>query len=304
MSDSDNFTDDVDAEDEFSDEQHADESSEDSYSNSFGPDDRHSDPNDFGRRPRSSGGMGGCGKVAIGCGGLVLVLLIAAGIGGWWIANNLQNVGGAVGAMLLKAGVGELKLPDAQEQRIFDRIDQLALQIQNGEISEKEGEALIRNIFQGPLFPAAMAQIVERAYLDASGLDDEEKAAARLTIRRFTHGAVREMIPEDAMNSVLDFISTRNANNERQFKDKLTDEELRAFLEAAKAAADDASVPDDVPAINFADEFDKAVDAALEKPVAGDAEETDAMDGSEATDEEQKADEIEPANEVAESAST
>ena len=54
-----------------------------------------------------------------------------------------------------------------------------------------------------------------------------------------------------------------NAQGQREFKQKLTDDEVRAFVDAAKQAADDAGVAEEVPEINFADEFDKAIDEAL-----------------------------------------
>ena len=94
---------------------------------------------------------------------------------------------------------------------------------------------------------------------------EQEKDAARIATRRFTHGTIRQIISEQQANSVLDTISSVNGEGERTFRHPITDEELRAFVAAAKQAADDAGVPEDVPEVNFADEFDKAIDDALGK---------------------------------------
>ena len=110
---------------------------------------------------------------------------------------------------------------------------------------------------------AGLALVVEQAYLEQSGFDEEEKAAARATIHRFSHGTINRLISEDQVNSVLDAISIENAGGGRQFQHPVTDEQLREFIAAAKQACDDANVPEEVPDVNFADEFDKAIDEAL-----------------------------------------
>lgn len=72
------------------------------------------------------------------------------------------------------------------------------------------------------------------------------------------------MIPQQELDTVLDTISEKKNNrDEREFKHPISDEELREFITKAKQAADDANVPEEVPEVNFADEFDKAIDEAL-----------------------------------------
>lgn len=48
-----------------------------------------------------------------------------------------------------------------------------------------------------------------------------------------------------------------------ELKKTLTDEELRSFVEDAKKVLEDAGVPDDVPAVDFAAEAKKIVDNVL-----------------------------------------
>jgi hypothetical protein len=58
-------------------------------------------------------------------------------------------------------------------------------------------------------------------------------------------------------------VSEPNQNGQTRLKKVLTNEELKAFLDAAKKKADDANVADEAFTINFADEVDKAIDKAL-----------------------------------------
>jgi len=211
--------------------------------------------------------MSGCAKVAIGCGVIVLLLAIAGGIVGLWVANNARELGADLAGTLMKEGLKELQLPDDQRKRIFDRIDEVSQRFKDGEITIKEVGVIFKNIAKSPLMPAGMALVVDRVYLRDSGLDDDEQATARVAIQRFTHGTINESIPEAEVDKVLDTISTKNAQGNRQFRQPLSDAELRTFVKAAADAADKAEVPAEVPEVNFADEFDKAIDEALGLPI-------------------------------------
>lgn len=55
----------------------------------------------------------------------------------------------------------------------------------------------------------------------------------------------------------------RQPDGSEQLKERLTDAELKAFLEKAKEKADAANVPDEPFEVNIADELEKAIDKAL-----------------------------------------
>jgi hypothetical protein len=209
--------------------------------------------------------MSGCSKVAIGCGSVAVFGILVAGIAVWWISATAREFGADLAMGAMKNGLRELKLPGDQEQRIFARIDEVTQEFKDEKITLEQVLLIFKEIAEGPLMPAGMSLVVERAYLDESGFEEQEKDAARIATRRFTHGTIRQMIPEQQGNSVLDTISSVNGEGERSFRHPITDEELRAFVAAAKQAADDADVPEDVPEVNFADEFDKAIDDVLGK---------------------------------------
>lgn len=219
---------------------------------------------DFGeqRAPRKEG-LSGCAIAAIGCSVVLVLVLVLGGLVAFWSFQNARQLGADFAAAALKEGLKELDLPADQQTRINARIDDVAQQFKDEKLTVDEVVHIFEKIGQGPLMPAGLALVVKRVYIRDSGLSDEEKDAAEISIHRFVRGVIDESIPEAEREAVLDRISTMDPQGNRQFKETLTDDEVRAFVDAAKQAADDAGVAEDVPEINFADEFDKAVDEAL-----------------------------------------
>ena len=208
--------------------------------------------------------MSGFQKVAIGCFILTIILCLTCGLGIWWITANLRTVGTRMTRAMLKLGIQEMKLPDDQQSRIFDRIDNVSQQFQEEKISFEQLERIFQKLAESPLFPAGSALLAERVYLDQSGLGDDEKEAGKLAIRRFTRGSLEQSISEQRNGEVLDIISTWNPETKnREFLENLSDQQLRHFIAEAKRAADEADVVENIPEINFADEFDRAIDQAL-----------------------------------------
>jgi hypothetical protein len=208
--------------------------------------------------------MSGCQKVAIGCFILTIILCLTCGFGIWWVTANLRTVGTNMTRAMLKLGIKEMKLPDDQQSRIFDRIDNVSKQFREEKISFEKLERIFQKLGESPLFPASSALLVERVYLDQSGLGDDEKEAGKLAIRRFARGSLEQSISEQRNGEVLDIISVWNPETKnREFLEDLNDQQLRDFIAEAKRAADEAGVVENIPKINFADEFDRVIDQAL-----------------------------------------
>tara|TARA_R110002072_G_scaffold303140_1_gene495553 strand:- start:22866 stop:23711 length:846 start_codon:yes stop_codon:yes gene_type:complete len=209
-------------------------------------------------------GLSGCAIAGIGCGVIVVLGLIAAVVGGLWIAENAREFGTDIAVAAMKEGLNELEVPDDQRKRMHDRIDDIGQQFKDGKLELEQVGAIFKKLSESPILPAGVSLFVKRVYIRDSGLDEEEKTAADIAIQRFSRGVIDNSIPEAEREAVLDMISTKKPDGNREFKEKLTDDELRAFIEAVTKTADEAGVPAEVPEINFADEFDKAIDEALD----------------------------------------
>ena len=223
------------------------------------------DRDDYVQDPEtdSKPGMSGCAKAGIGCAVVLGICAIAAVIGGIWVSRNFRELGTDFAISMTTNVVKEGQLPEEQEKRIIARLNDVGAKFKRGDITGKQVEKLLKAFMEGPLMPASSAIVVKRAYIDKSGFDEAEAAAANIAVQRFVRGVVDETIPEPRREGVLDRISVRKGQNNREFKQKLTDNELRLFIEDAAAAADEAGVAEEVPEINFADEFDKVVDEAI-----------------------------------------
>lgn len=58
---------------------------------------------DYGYKPPRDG-MSGCAKLALGCGAIIFVGVIAAVIGIWWVAANARNLAADAAAAGMKGG--------------------------------------------------------------------------------------------------------------------------------------------------------------------------------------------------------
>lgn len=219
--------------------------------------------------PKKKKGLSGCAIAGIGCGVIVVLGLIAVAIGGWWVANNVREFGTDIAVTAMKEGLNELEVPDDQRKRMHARIDDIGQRFKDGEFEFEQVAAIFQKLSESPILPAGVSLFVKRVYIRDSGLDEEEKAAADIAIQRFSRGVIDNSISEAKREEVLDLISSKDMNGNRQFKQKLTDDELRNFIEAVTEAADEAGVPAEVPEINFADEFDEAIDEALGEALFG-----------------------------------
>jgi hypothetical protein len=210
-------------------------------------------------------GLSGCAIAGIGCAVIFVLGLIAVVFSGFWVANNVREIGTDFAVSAMKEGLNELEVPDDQRKRMHDRIDDVGQQFKDGKLEIEQVMAIFKKLSESPILPAGVSLFVKRVYIRDSGLDEEEKAAADIAIQRFSRGVIDRSIPDAKREAVLDMISTKDVNGNRQFQQKLTDDELRAFIKAVTETADEAGVPTEVPEINFADEFDKAIDEALDE---------------------------------------
>jgi hypothetical protein len=110
--------------------------------------------------------------------------------------------------------------------------------------------------------------VAEKKYLDPSGLPDDEKAEARITIQRFVGGAVQGKIDQNSVDMTLQHIADWQEDGGWQLRDRVTDDELRAFLAVAKAEADKENVPAEPVEFDPSDEIKRIVDKAMGQMLA------------------------------------
>lgn len=122
---------------------------------------------------------------------------------------------------------------------------------------------LFDELVQSPLPGAVIAFSIEKQYFDRSDLSDEEKDAGRTTLRRCVRGYSDGDLTEEDVDAVLGHIGTKDPDGNWEFRDDVTDEELRKFLAEATERADTAGVAETVEDVDPSDEIKRIVDSIL-----------------------------------------
>jgi len=222
------------------------------------------DPSTPDQAPANDG-LSGCACAAIGCGVVFLFMLVIGGLSIYWIATNARRVAVTAAVPTLQKAVSTLNIPEDQQQQIDKRIQQVGEQFEKGDLSLEDLGNIVKTAAQGPLAPAAATLWFTEQYISKSNLTDDEKAAAVMTTRRFGRGILNDSIPSETQDKIMDMITDTNDQGQKQIKDRLSDAELKDILKEMADAADAAGIEKSIPEINFADEFDRAIDQALGK---------------------------------------
>ncbi|TXT36919.1 MAG: hypothetical protein FD138_840, partial [Planctomycetota bacterium] len=205
-----------------------------------------------------------CRNVAMGCGcamGVLLLILTGLGV---WIFLNWKPLAADFTKQVAADAVARSSLPADDKARVLKRINQLADDFKTEKVSFEQLKQVIKKIAESPLLPLGMVMAADEKYLKPSGLSNDEKDEGRRTLQRLARGAFEKSIPQNDTQQVMKLVMEPQpgGGNER-LKERLTDDELKAFLAKAKEKADAASVPDEAFEVNIADELEKAIDQVL-----------------------------------------
>ena len=213
--------------------------------------------------PRERRGWGGClGGCLVGFVISMLLMVLA----GWWVASNWKNWLVAGGTQALEAAIEASELPAEEKAELNAELKRLRDGFNEGEISDMQMVQVAETLVQSPLMRIIIVSAVEKHYVVNSGLDDEEKAKAKISLQRFASGIMSREIGQSDLDEVLEHIADRDAGGNLVIRESVTDEELRAFLAAVKEKADDAEIPEEIEPVDPSDELKKIIDNALTNP--------------------------------------
>jgi hypothetical protein len=209
----------------------------------------------------------GWGRTCLmGCLWTSAVLVVVITLLGIWAAPRLRGWFASIGSQAIKQSIQAANLPQQEKDELGVEIDRVAEAFREGKLSGDQVGAILTMIMKSPLAGAIAVAVADAQYFDASGLSEEEKTAGRLTLQRFTLGAIDERIPEAKRDEVLALIGEKDAKGNFQLRERVSDEELRAFLAKAQAEADAAGIEPQPPAVDLSSELKRIVDQALADP--------------------------------------
>lgn len=222
------------------------------------------------------------GNMLVGClavlGVVILIAIIATvfvmrSYRGW-LASGVES---AVSSVLV-----EMNINDAEQGEIMGHVQTLMTKYTSKEISNEQLARVLENLVESPLVAAAMLGGIDKLYFESSDLNDEEKAAARVQLRRYANGLFDEEISPDTIEVVLASVSTDDPDENdivMQYKtgpsgseryalrsaDEVSADDLRELVAQAQAAADEAGIEANPAEIDLSDTLGIAIADALDE---------------------------------------
>lgn len=199
----------------------------------------------------------------IGCLWTSAVLAVIVAVLGVWVFPKLRGWASSLGSQAIKETINAANIPQQEKAELGVEVDRVAAAFSKGDLSGEQVVEIMNMIMQSPLAGAIAVAVADAQYFEASGLSEEEKTAGRVTLQRFTLGAIDGRIPQAKRDEVLALVGQKDGRGNWQLRDRVSDEELRAFLAKALAEADAAGIEAQPPAVDLSDELKRIVDAAL-----------------------------------------
>jgi len=202
----------------------------------------------------------GCFK---GCLIVGVVLLVAFCVIGFWISQNWQKWAADFGSQALNQVIDQSDLPDLEKEETKVQVERLAGAVREGKLSGQQLGRVIEQVFESPLMTLFAVASIEKEYIEPSGLDGQEKVAARIALRRFVRGLIANKIDEANFEVALSKIADEGANGQWELREKVTDDQLRELIQFAQDKADAAEIPAEAKAIDVSNEMRRIIDSAL-----------------------------------------
>lgn len=196
--------------------------------------------------------------------GLVAFVLIVVAVGVYgakhynvWIAHGITAGMNAV--------INGSDIPEQEKAEVTQIINQLKEGYLAEEITMAQLGLVLEEIGTCPALPIGLVVQFEQSYVTPSGLNADEKMAARLHLNRLARGLADGRIDWEVADKILDPISDRGSDGNKTLRKPhlVTDHEILEVLVTAKEIADEAGISEEMVEIDISDEFQKSVEHAL-----------------------------------------
>jgi hypothetical protein len=199
----------------------------------------------------------------IGCLVIVAIAIVLFAIAAYWISQNWRGWTSEAGSQVVMQMVNESDLPQQEKDEIEVQVNRVADAIRDGDMSLEQMGQIFEKLVQSPVLSTIIVSTAGTKYIDPSGLSNEEKALAKVTLDRFVRGVVDGTIDKESADSALRHIADKQPDGNWRMRNTVTDVQLEAFLAEAKQQADDAGVPQQPPEFDPSDEVKRVIDEVL-----------------------------------------
>ena len=204
---------------------------------------------------------------------LGLCVVLCAGVG-FWAYSSAKGFVADLSKQAVEAALEEAQLPPQEEAAILEQFERVSDGFETGDVTFEEVGKVIENVAKSDIVGLIALQAIETKYLNSSGLSDEEKSEAKRTIMRIVRGATEKKLDQEDIKKLTDhFLLEPDPSAEAlpedigadDWKQSLTDDELRELLADAKALADEKEIPDEDFEVRISDILRDAIDDVLVK---------------------------------------
>ncbi|MBL4809914.1 MAG: hypothetical protein JKY43_07660 [Phycisphaerales bacterium] len=220
------------------------------------------------------------GNLLVGCGVVLLIMILLAGIGVFFVATNWRGWAASGITSGFDAALTEAQIDPIEHAEIMVHVDGLMQRFEDKDITIEQLGAVAETLVKSPVIPSAMVLAIDTLYIEQSDLDEAEKTQARIDLSRYTQGLCNKTIKEDSVAQVLASVTTNTpddndirlnltvgANNQTitalKSADEVSLEELQTLIATAKAKADEAGITETPEPVDLSDEIAKAIGIAL-----------------------------------------
>ena len=196
--------------------------------------------------------------------GLIAFSLIFVAVGVYAVNNyNVWIAHGITAGM--NAVINGSAIPEQEKAEVTQIISQLKEGYLAEEITMAELGLVLEAIGACPALPIGLVVQFEQSYVEPSGLNRDEKMAARLHLNRLARGLADDLIDWSVTEQILDPISDPGADGNQKLRspDRVSDTEILEVLVTAREIADGAGISEEMIEVDISDEFKKSVKEAL-----------------------------------------
>jgi len=229
----------------------------------------------------------GCLQLA-GAGCLVIVVLaVVLGILLYFKAEDWARAAGAkIVEVAAEEVMDEVGLSDEEKSSAIGPVREFASKIRDGEASAEQIAAVVEEFAEGRAWAALLMRGFLTKYLEPSELSDEEKAAGRVVVGRFTEGLLKESIPRERLEEISNIVTYEtvgaDGEKERKLKESITTDELKSCLTIMKDAADTGGVESKEFIHDIGEMIGQAIERGMARPSGQDTDDHPARDAGKA----------------------
>ncbi len=209
------------------------------------------------------GSSGGC--ILKGCITCLVLLMLVGGYCTYKAKDWAREGAAFLMVHASETGIKSLELGSTEkEEEILVPIRELGEKIKTGEVSLAEGKAIATALMEGPVVHSLICKTAEAKYLTHSNLPQEEIETASLITNRFMQAMIADKVEDETIDEIKNIITVKVVGKEQpQFKDSLTEDEIRKVVAIMQQTADEAEISAERVEINIGEELRKAIDAGL-----------------------------------------